>query len=251
MHRQSAISVIVASLLITACVPPGPGPGMVRPMPYGYSSGAMPPAHWDCNGGCDASSGLAVTKNVQPNDKSQIQELLKIWDDAQEEAQAREAQEYADSLQSHANQSQFDMEKLSKAMLNISVGDSASTIVERFQMSCRSTACDSKDSRFTWVGPVKDVYIEPTAGPIKMVAVGYSSGDFDQLFSLVHGLLGEPKRTDVEPEGIVLAGVTLFEWNVNNRKLGLIKYYGRSINIWDGSPGESLDGSFTISVITE
>lgn len=48
MRHQSAIAVIVASLLTAACVPPGPG--MMRPTPYGYNSGAMPPAHWDCNG---------------------------------------------------------------------------------------------------------------------------------------------------------------------------------------------------------
>lgn len=69
MRHQSAIAVIVASLLTTACVPPGPGP--MRPMPYGYNSGAMPPAHWDCNGGCISAENDSTQQGNTQNTTAQ------------------------------------------------------------------------------------------------------------------------------------------------------------------------------------
>lgn len=224
LNKKIFFAIFSISFLVTACVSLESRPESSQLMTHDYSFSTMPPKHWDCNGRC---STYEIYKYPQKN-----QHIYSETD--------KNTKNKYDSNQGGANQQQHSAKTFSNALLNISSGDLVSVVVERLQMSCHQAACDTKHPQSTWIGITESAYIEPAFGIIEMVVIEYSSGNLDHLLETMKNLFGEPELNEISPSEFLPMGKINFNWNLPDKKITLINFYGKNIY------GESLNGKFSI-----
>ncbi len=128
---------------------------------------------------------------------------------------------------------------LTLASFGIELGSKSEEIIANYNLECFGKMCGADNLGNTWAGTISELNIVKSGSDVVGVITSYSSGDFAALLGDIKSQHGSPK---VNSKSVMTMTSDEYMWNMEGRKITLVKYSGTGIN------GRPLSKKFTLFV---